>query len=179
MYALEQDHVDKDLLFAGTEYGIFASLDGGKDWKQLKNGIPTCNIRDMAIQERENDLALASFGRGFYVLDNYAPLRELDKEVIDKDVHLFVINDALIFNTWRPLGGLCSREKGFQGEDYYSAPNPERGAVFTYWVKGGVSTLRQEREKREAEAFKEKKDIPYTGHGQSCHAQFQTKGAQT
>jgi len=109
VYALEQDHVDKDLLFAGTEYGIFASLDGGKDWKQLKNGIPTCNIRDMAIQERENDLALASFGRGFYVLDNYAPLRELDKEVIDKDVHLFVINDALIFNTRLPGRRLLQR----------------------------------------------------------------------
>ena len=161
VYALEQDHVDRDLLFAGTEYGVFVSLDGGTDWKQLKNGIPTCNIRDMAIQERENDLVLASFGRGFYVLDNYAPLREIKKENIEKEAYLFGIKDALLFNTWRPLGGLGSREKGFQGEDYFSAPNPERGAIFTYWVKEGVTTLEQERKKKETEAFKEKEDIPY------------------
>ncbi|MEA1886408.1 MAG: hypothetical protein U9N72_04290, partial [Bacteroidota bacterium] len=156
-----QDHVDKDLLFAGTEYGVFASLDGGKNWKQLKAGIPTCNIRDMTIQERENDLVLASFGRGFYVLDNYAPMREISPEVINQAGHISPVKDALIFNTWRPLGGLGSKEKGFQGEDYFSAPNPEQGAIFTYWVKEGLTTLEAEREKREAEAFKEKKDIPY------------------
>ena len=161
VYALEQDHVDKDILFAGTEYGVFVSLDGGKNWKQLKAGIPTINIRDMAIQERENDLVLASFGRGFYVLDNYAPLRELNKETIEKDAHLFKVKDARIFNKWRPLGGLGSREKGFQGEDYYSAPNPQRGAIITYWMKEGVSTQEAERKKREREAFKNKEDIPY------------------
>jgi len=161
VYALEQDHVDKDLLFAGTEYGVFASFDGGKNWKQLKAGIPTINIRDMAIQERENDLVLASFGRGFYILDNYAPMRDISAETIEKPAHIFPVKEALIFNTWRPLGGLGSKEKGFQGEDYFSAPNPERGAILTYWVKEGVITLEKEREKREAEAFKEKKDIPY------------------
>jgi photosystem II stability/assembly factor-like uncharacterized protein len=161
VYALEQDHVDKDLLFAGTEYGVFASLDGGRSWKQLKAGIPTCNIRDMAIQERENDLVLASFGRGFYVLDNYAPMRDISADIIEKPAHIFSVKDALIFNTWRPLGGLGSIEKGFQGEDYFSAPNPDKGAIFTYWVKEGVTTLEKEREKRETEAFKEKKDIPY------------------
>jgi len=161
VYALEQDHLDKDLLFAGTEYGVFASFNGGKNWKQLKAGIPTINIRDMAIQERENDLVLASFGRGFYVLDNYAPMRDISSETIEKPAHIFPVKNALIFNTWRPLGGLGSKEKGFQGEDYFSAPNPERGAILTYWVKEGVTTLEKEREKREAEAFKEKKDIPY------------------
>ena len=161
VYALEQDHVDKDILFAGTEYGVFVSLDGGKNWKQLKSGIPTINIRDMAIQERENDLVLASFGRGFYVLDNYAPLRELDASAVDKQGYLFNIKDALIFNKWRPLGGLGSRERGFQGEDYYSAPNPDRGAVFTYWIKEGVTSLKQERIKWEKKAFKDNKDIPY------------------
>ena len=77
VYALCQDHVKADILFAGTEYGVFVTLNGGKKWKRLKAGLPTINVRDMAIQERENDLVLATFGRGFYVLDNYAPLREL------------------------------------------------------------------------------------------------------
>ncbi|MCF8224096.1 MAG: hypothetical protein K9J25_13250 [Bacteroidales bacterium] len=161
VYALEQDHVDEDILFAGTEYGVFVSLDEGKNWKQLKAGIPTINIRDMAVQERDNDLVLASFGRGFYVLDNYAPLRELNKETLEKEAHLFKVKDARIFNKWRPLGGLGSREKGFQGEDYYSAPNPQRGAIITYWMKEGVSTLEAARKKREREAFKNKEDIPY------------------
>ncbi len=161
VYALEQDHVDKDLLFAGTEYGIFVSLDGGNTWRQLKSGIPTINIRDITIQERENDLVLASFGRGFFVLDNYAPLRELSTSAINESGHLFEVKDARIFNTWRPLGGLGSVERGFQGEDYYSAPNPERGAVLTYWVKEGVTTLKSERGKRESDAFKANKDIPY------------------
>lgn len=161
VYALEQDHVKKDILFAGTEYGAFVSLDGGNNWKQLKAGIPTINIRDMAIQERENDLVLASFGRGFYVLDNYAPMREITAKVIDSPGYLFEVKDPLLFNTWRPLGGLGSRQRGFQGEDFFSAPNPERGAVISYMVKEGVSSLEQERKKREAEAFKEKGDIPY------------------
>jgi len=161
VYALEQDHVKKDILFAGTEYGVFVSLDAGLNWKQIKSGIPTINIRDMAIQERENDLVLASFGRGFYVLDNYAPLRELDATVIEKPGHLFEVKNTHIFNKWRPLGGLGSREKGFQGEDFFSAPNPERGAIFTYWVEEDVTSLKGERQKKEKEAFKKKESIPY------------------
>ena len=68
----------------------------------------------MAIQERENDLVVATFGRGFYILDNYEPLRELTKENLEKSGHLFAVKAALMFNSWRPLGGLGSRDKGFQ-----------------------------------------------------------------
>ena len=147
IYALEQDHVDADLLFAGTEYGVYVTLDGGKAWKRLKTGLPTINVRDMAIQERENDLVLATFGRGFYVLDNYAALREIKPELPEKDGHIFAIKDALMFNRWQPLGGLGSRDKGFQGEDFFSAPNPDYGVIIKYWVKEGVTSLRSEREK--------------------------------
>lgn len=161
VYALCQDHVKKDLLFAGTEYGVFVTLNGGKDWKRLNAGLPTINVRDMAIQERENDLVLATFGRGFYVLDNYAPLRELSEETLSKDGYLFAVKDALMYKTWRPLGGLGTKEKGFQGQDFFSVANPEMGAKFTYWVKDGVSTLRSERSKREKEAFKKGNPIPY------------------
>ena len=161
VYALCQDHVKADILFAGTEYGVFVTLNGGKNWKRLKAGLPTINVRDMAIQERENDLVLATFGRGFYVLDNYAPLRELVPENIEKEAYLFGIKDAFLYNTWRPLGGLGTKEKGFQGQDYFSVPNPENAAVFTYWIKDGVTTLKSEREKREKDAFKNGKTIPY------------------
>lgn len=69
----------------GTEFGVFVTLNGGEKWFQLKSGVPTIAIRDMEIQAREDDLVLGSFGRGFFVLDNYAPLRELaDKELLKK-----------------------------------------------------------------------------------------------
>ena len=153
IYALEQDHVKGDILFAGTEYGVYVTLDGGQKWRRLKTGLPTTNVRDMAIQERENDLVLATFGRGFFVLDNYAGLRDITPEMAEKEGYILPVKDVLMFNRWRPLGGLGSREKGFQGEDYYSAPNPEYGVVIKYWVKEGVTTLKAERQKAEREKF--------------------------
>lgn len=164
VYALCQDHVKQGLLFAGTEYGVFVTLDSGKNWKRLNAGLPTINVRDMAIQERENDLVLATFGRGFYVMDNYAPLRELTESNISKAAHLFEVKDAIMFKTWKPLGGLGSKEKGFQGQDYYSVPNPENGAIFTYWLKDGVSSLKADRTKREKAAFKKGETILYPSY---------------
>jgi hypothetical protein len=161
VYALCQDHVKKEILFAGTEYGVFVTLNGGLDWLRLKAGLPTINVRDMAIQERENDLVLATFGRGFYVLDNYAPLRELSESALSNDGYLFGVKDAYMYKTWRPLGGLGTKEKGFQGQDYFSVPNPALGAIFTYWIKDGVTTLKSERTKKDKEAFKKGEAIPY------------------
>ena len=68
-----EDHVNPDLLFVGTEFGLFFTADGGKKWIRLRSNLPTIAVRDLAIQERENDLVLATFGRGFYVLDDYSP----------------------------------------------------------------------------------------------------------
>lgn len=155
VYALEQDHVDPEILFAGTEFGAFVTLNGGKSWKRLKNGLPTIGVRDIAIQERENDLVLGTFGRGFYVLDNYAALREIKADLPEKDGHIFAVKDALMFNRWQPLGGLGSPDKGFQGEDFYTAPNPDYGVKIKYWVKEGVTSLKAERQKKERELFKE------------------------
>lgn len=161
VYALEQDHVNANILFAGTEYGVYVSVNEGQNWKKFSAGLPTINVRDMAIQERENDLVLGTFGRGFYVMDNYAPLRELVPATTDKPGHIFAIKDAIIFNKWLPLGSLGSREKGFQGEMFFAAPNPASGATFTYWVKDGVTSLKSERTKKEKAAFKNGEAIPY------------------
>ena len=161
VYALEQDHVDANIIFAGTEYGVYVTLNGGEFWKRLKAGLPTINVRDMAIQERENDLVLATFGRGFFVLDNYAGLREINAGLPDKDGLIFAIKDALMFNRWRPLGGLGSREKGFQGEDYYSAPNPESGVIVKYWVKESVSSLKSDRIKDEKKRIEDGEKLGY------------------
>jgi photosystem II stability/assembly factor-like uncharacterized protein len=161
IYAIEQDHVDPNILFVGTEYGVHVSVNDGQTWTALKSGLPTANVRDMMIQERENDLVVATFGRGFYVLDNYAGLREINEELKQKNAHLFAVKPAYMFNTWTPLGSLGSRDKGFQGEMFHSSPNPTSGAIIKFWVKEGVTTLAAERRKREAEQFKNGEPIPY------------------
>ncbi len=152
VFTLQQDHQDPDLLFAGTEFGVFTSINGGQSWKQLKSGLPTIAIRDMDIQRRENDLVLASFGRGFYVLDNYAPLSEIDQEVLKKEAHLFNIKDVLLFKEARPLG---YGKLGFMGASHYAADNAPRGAVLTYYLREAPQSLkaqRQEAEKAQTEA---------------------------
>lgn len=158
VYAIAEDHVDANLLFAGTEFGLYVSLDGGANWTQMKSGLPTVAIRDIAIQKRENDLVLASFGRGFYVLDNYAPLRSINEDVLAEEAHIFPIKDAWMFNQATPVGG---RGKAFQGESFYTADNPPVGAVITYHFKESLKTLKKIRTEKEKELAKADEPIPY------------------
>ena len=164
VYALAEDHVRKDLLFAGTEFGLFATLDGGKHWIRLSAGLPTIAVRDLAIQKRENDLVLATFGRGFYVLDDYAPLRDIDPAALAGEAKLFPVKDAWMFVQKQPLGSLGSREKGFQGESYFTAPNPPVAAVFTYYLKDAPKSLADQRKDEEAKLVKEGKPVPYPSY---------------
>jgi len=117
--------VDKDLLFAGTEFGLFFTVDGGQHWKQLKAELPTIAVRDIAIQRIENDLVLATFGRGFYILDDYSPLRELKQVAASQEAHIFPIKNALMYIESNPLGSLGTK-KAFQGESFFTADNPRR-----------------------------------------------------
>lgn len=161
VYALAEDHVQRNLLFAGTEFGVFASVDGGAHWKQLKAGLPTVAVRDIAIQKRENDLVLATFGRSFYILDDYTPLRDLSPAVLSQEARIFPIKDALMFVESYPLGTLGSKAKGFQGEDYFTAENPPIGAVFTYYLKESIKTREDIRKEREKDAIKNEKAVPF------------------
>ena len=164
VYALAEDHVRRDILFAGTEFGLFASLDGGKRWRKLGSGLPTIAVRDIAVQKRENDLVLGTFGRGFYILDDYAPLREMTAGVAAGDSHLFAVKDAWLFVEKQPLGGLGSKEKGFQGESYFAAPNPPVAATFTSFLKEAPKTLREIRREKEAELVKAGKPVAYPSY---------------
>lgn len=146
LWALAEDHVNPDLLFVGTEFGLFFTNTGGKKWTQLKSGLPTIAVRDLAIQKRENDLVVGTFGRGIYILDDYTPLRLASEEVLARDSHVFPVKDALLYVQSSPLGG---RGKAFQGESFFASPNPDFGAVFTYYLKEPMRTKRQLR--REAE----------------------------
>nr|HPN37923.1 YCF48-related protein [Melioribacteraceae bacterium] len=152
IHTIEQDFVNPDLLFVGTEFSMFTSTDGGENWIPLKSGLPDIPVRDISIQKRENDLVIATFGRGFYVLDNYSPLRYVNKQLLDKEADILPIKDALMF--------VKSYSGGSFGTTYYMAPNPDFGAVFTYYIKDVPKTLKQERKETEKKLFKESKPIP-------------------
>jgi len=150
---IEQDFVDPNLLFVGTEFGIFFTNNSGKTWTQLKSEIPTISVKDIAIQEREEDLVIATFGRGFYILDDYSLLRTADvKTLLNSESILFPVKDALLY--------IKSSGRYGQGSNYYKAKNPEFGATFTYYLKEVPKTLKEIRQKKEKKLFEDGKKIP-------------------
>jgi photosystem II stability/assembly factor-like uncharacterized protein len=151
VWAIAEDHVNPNLLFVGTEFGLFFSIDGGQKWVQLKGGLPTIQVRDLTIQKRENDLVVGTFGRGIYILDNYTPLRLLKPEMLKQEAQLFPVKDALMYIQAQPLGG---RGKSFQGESYFTADNPPFGATFTYYLKDELKTKKAKRQEAEKDAAK-------------------------
>ncbi len=160
VWALVEDHEKSNLLFAGTEYGLFFSPDGGVKWIRLKGNMPTIAVRDIAVQRRENDLVLATLGRGFYILDDYSPLRVADEATMKKDVHLFGVKDPWVYIE-SPRLGLPSLNKAFQGDGFYAAPNPPYGAVFTYHLAEGLKTLQEQRIEAEKKAGEEGTVLQY------------------
>ncbi|MCX6565639.1 MAG: glycosyl hydrolase [Candidatus Aminicenantes bacterium] len=152
VHTIVQDPVNPDLLFAGTEFGVFASVNGGKEWFALKNGMPTISVKDLTIQRRENDLVAATFGRGIFVLDDYTPLRLIKPEDVKNDFRLFPVKDALAY--------IRTSVKYGQGATYFLAPNPAYGAVFTYFLKESPQTQKQIRQKRDKDLFEKGEKIP-------------------
>ena len=157
VYCIKQDHVDPNLLFVGTEFGAYFSNDNGKIWNKI-SGLPITAVYDLDIQKRENDLVAATFGRGFYVLDNYSPLRFLNKENLDKKAFLFPVKDALQYVPADPLG---LDGTGFQGHNMWAAKNPTYGAVFSLFIKDEYKTLKDVRQEKEKALEKDKKDVFY------------------
>jgi photosystem II stability/assembly factor-like uncharacterized protein len=155
VWRLVQDHVRKELLFAATEYGIYFTPDGGSKWIQLKGGVPTISFRDLTIQRRENDLVCASFGRGFFILDDYSPLREVTPSGMPDKSLLFPVKDAWLYAPKAVFGGY--------GASYYTAENPPYGAIFSYYLPESIPSLKADRKKREKELDKTGQDIPFPG----------------
>jgi photosystem II stability/assembly factor-like uncharacterized protein len=158
LWAVAQDHERPELLFAGTEFGCFFTVDEGNRWVRLKGGLPVIAIRDIEIQRRESDLCLASFGRGFFIIDDYTPLRHVSEESLEREGELYPVKNAPMFIPAQPLGG---SKKASQGDSFYVAPNPPFGAVFTYYLKEGLETREQARKKREKEIDKEGGTLSY------------------
>jgi photosystem II stability/assembly factor-like uncharacterized protein len=161
--AFAEDSVNPNLLFVGTEFGAFFTIDGGKKWVQLKGGLPTIAVRDIVIQARENDLMVATFGRGFYVLDNITPLRLLKPEALQQPATLFPAKEALLYIERHPIG---EANKGFLGDAFYTADNPPFGATFTYYLKEKLRTKKEQRQEAEKEAAKKNETLPYPTNDQ-------------
>src|SRR5207302_1407387 len=141
----------------GTEFGAFFTIDSGHHWVRLKGGLPTIAVRDMVIQDRESDLVIATFGRGFYILDDLTPLRQIKAESVEQPAALFPVKDALLYIERHPLGG---PKKAFEGDAFYTAENPPYGAVFTAFLKDKLKTKKEKRQEAEKEAAKKNQTAP-------------------
>ena len=160
VWSVAQDNVKKDLLFAGTEFGVYVTVDGGKKWVKLGGGVPTISFRDIEVQEREGDLVGASFGRGFFILDDYSPLRDISEESLAREATLFPVKKAL---EYIPLKPIDSTGKGCLGETFYLAPNPPFGAVFAYYLKDPLKTAAEARREEEQKLIKDGQPVPFPG----------------
>jgi photosystem II stability/assembly factor-like uncharacterized protein len=158
VHSLAEDHEKASLLFAGTEFGVFFTFDGGDRWIPLEGGMPPIAVRDIDIQRRENDLVLGTFGRGFFILDDYTPLRLVSRELLEGEAALFPVKKAWMFIPARPLG---LPEKSNLGHSFFTAPNPPFGAVFTYYLKDGLQTRKESRREAEKAIEKEGGDVAY------------------
>lgn len=156
VYAIAEDHVDKNLLFAGTEFGLYFTKIGGEKWIKLNVGLPTIMVRDLAIQKQMDDLVIATFGRGIYVLDDYSPLRNATPETMTKESTLFPLKTALSYMPNSFFGA-----ENNVGSGFWLAPNPAFGAAITYNLGTGYTSKRQQRQQRERAATMRGETPPY------------------
>ncbi|MGW8265234.1 MAG: hypothetical protein ACWGSQ_02635 [Longimicrobiales bacterium] len=160
VWAVEQDHVNPDLLFLGTEFGLYFTPNGGTNWHKLGAGVPTIAFRDVEIQRRDDDLVGATFGRGFYILDDYSPLREIAAGALAGGSTLFSVRDAWWYV---PNAPMQAPGKPTLGSDDFTGENPPFGALFSYYLADVPETLREERHKSEKEMRDQGADIPFPG----------------
>jgi photosystem II stability/assembly factor-like uncharacterized protein len=172
VWVIKQDYVDANLLFIGTEYGIYFSTNKGTNWIQLKSGVPTIPFRDIELHERDNDLVGASFGRGFYVLDDYSPLRNISTSIATDTNTLFPVRDA-----WWYIPNVPMQAKGMPtlGSTSFATANPEFGATFTYYLDSIPKTLKEERQKAEKVIRKKNENVPFPGWEQLQEEDDETK----
>jgi hypothetical protein len=128
-WSVVQDHIDGDLLFVGTEFGVYFTVDGGKRWVELRGGIPKIQARDLHIQRQWNDLVVGTFGRGAYILDDYSALRDVDARTMAAEAWLFRARPAPMFNE-------LNQVRAAWGDATES--NPPYGATFTYHLRDSL-----------------------------------------
>ncbi|HET9265038.1 MAG TPA: hypothetical protein VFO14_18450 [Vicinamibacterales bacterium] len=159
-WAIQQDHVQPDLLFLGTEFGIYWTPNGGRNWHKLAGGVPTISFRDLKIHRRDSDLVGASFGRGFYVLDNYSPLRALASGALTDEAALFPVRDAWWYVPYQVAQAPGRPELG---SDDFTAGNPPFGALLTYHLKEAPTSAKESRQAQEKALREKGADVPFPG----------------
>ncbi len=161
LWRVVQDHERPGLMFLGSEFGVFFTVNGGGTWTKLKGGSPNIAFRDLVIQTRENDLVGATFGRSFYILDDYTPLRAVSASMLENESVLFPVRTAHWYVPRRTLG--CGEPgcRGSQGDAYYVAPNPDFGATFTYYLPEELRTRKDTRREAEKELEKNNENVGF------------------
>jgi len=160
VWRIVQDHENPDLLFIGTEFGVYFTLDGGEAWVQLTSGMPPIPARDLLIHEREDDLVVGTFGRSIYVLDDISPLREVSEQMLESETRLFPVRRAWWYQEQHELG---FGPRGYQGHGYFYAQNPPYGAVITYYMAEGLQTSEEVRQEAEEPLVEAGDDTPFPG----------------
>jgi hypothetical protein len=124
---VKEDLVNPELLFVGTETGLFVSVDGGRQWGQFTGNLPNVAVRDLAIHPRDHDLIVATHGRGIYVVDDITPLRALTRELVEKDVAFLASREAPMY--------IPAIEFAFGDDAQFEGPNPPEAAMIAYYLK--------------------------------------------
>jgi len=127
LHVIREDPQNPDLLYLGSEFSLFFSLDKGKHWFQYKKDFPTIAVRDIAVHPRDKDLIIGTHGRGVWIFDDIGPLQQMAPSIIEKDVHLFNIRPALIY--------FERKDVEYYAKPVFSAPNPPYGTAITYYLK--------------------------------------------
>ncbi|MCX7974615.1 MAG: hypothetical protein N3B16_08950, partial [Candidatus Aminicenantes bacterium] len=144
--AIEEDPVNPNLLFLGTEFGLYVSFNGGQNLMKCTHGLPTVPVFDLAIHPRENDLIIGTHGRSIYIIDDITPLRELTDEITKKKIHLFTVREAIQWQSGRMSSYMTFGDAEFVGE------NKNLNACFTYYlnpVERKPEEIKAEQEKME------------------------------
>jgi photosystem II stability/assembly factor-like uncharacterized protein len=158
-WSIQQDHENENLLFLGAEFGVYFTINGGENWHKL-SGAPPIAFRDIKIQRRDNDLVGATFGRGIYVLDDYSALRNMAGEGFGASAALFSVRD-----TWWYVPSEPGQAAGIPtlGSDSFASPNPDFGAMFTYYLPEDYKTSKELRQEEEKSLREENQDAPFPG----------------
>ena len=153
IWSIVEDHINPNLLFIGTEFGMYFSLDAGVSWTMFKK-VPTIPIRDLEIHKEEDDIVAASFGRGFYIVDDYSPIREYSKSIDNKTAHLFSVKSTYQYVVSTP-------EKTATGHNFFTSPNPPYGVKLSYYLGKSVLSKYEERQNEESSKVSRGEVIDY------------------